>query len=92
MSERNCASVDVMAAIQRIDHDGKPVAFVVSGRAVITADLADDAFNVVRAKCLYALEVQAGEQPGPYSDPAATAYARSAFGRSERRCCTPGRG
>jgi hypothetical protein len=81
-----------MAAIQRIDHDGKVVAFVVGGRAVITADLADDAFDVVRAKCLYALEVQAGEQRGPYSDRAATAYARSALGRGERRCGTPGRG
>jgi hypothetical protein len=30
---------------------------------------------LVRAKCLYALEVQVGERPGPYSDEAATRYA-----------------
>jgi hypothetical protein len=33
----------------------------------------------VRAKCLYALEVQVGERPGPYSDEAATRYARRAL-------------
>jgi hypothetical protein len=80
-----------MAAIQRIHHDGEVVAFVVGGHAVITGGLADDAFAVVRAKCLYALEVQAGEQRGPYSDPAATAYARTAVGRAHRRWGTPGR-
>ena len=80
-----------MAAIQRIHHDGDVVAFVVGGRAVITGGLADDAFDVVRAKCLYALEVQAGEQRGPYSDRAATAYARLAVGRGHRHCGTPGR-
>ncbi len=80
-----------MAAIQRIHHDGEVVAVVVGGRAVTTRGLAHDAFEVVRAKCLYALEVQAGEQRGPYSDPAATAYARSAVGRGHRSCGTPGR-
>jgi hypothetical protein len=41
------------------------VAFVVNGRAVITGALAGDAFDVVRAKCLYALEIATGERPGP---------------------------
>lgn len=91
MSAQSRASVDVMAAIQRIDHDGKVVAFVAGGRAVITADLADDAFDAVRAKCLYALEVQAGEQRGPYTDADAAAYSRSAVGRGHRRSGTPRR-
>lgn len=91
MSAQSCASVDVMAAVQRIDYDGKVVAFVAGGCAVITADLADDAFDVVRAKCLYALKVEAGEQTSPYSDLAATAYARSAVGRGKSRCGTRGR-
>jgi hypothetical protein len=79
-----------MITIQRIHHDGEVVAFVVNGRAVITGGLADDAFDVVRAKCLYALEVQAGEQPGPYGDRAAMTYARSAMDRRRYRG-TPGR-
>ena len=81
-----------MAAIQRIDHEGRVVAFVFGDRAVITDDLADDAFDVVRGKCLYALEVQAGDRRGPYSDRAATAYARSALGRGLRGCGTAWRG
>lgn len=70
-----------MATIQRIHHDGDVVAFVVGGRAVITGGLAGDASDLVRAKCLYALEIAAGERPGPYTDGAATAYARSAVDR-----------
>jgi hypothetical protein len=67
-----------MVAIQQIHHDGDVVAWVAGGRAVITGALAGDAFELVRAKCLYALEIQAGKQPGPYTDGAATAYAHSA--------------
>jgi hypothetical protein len=78
-----------MLTIQPIHHDGEVVAFVVGGRALISADLADGAFEVVRAKCLYALEIATGDRPGPYTDRAATAYARSAMGRRRPRC-TPG--
>jgi hypothetical protein len=70
-----------MVAIQQIHHGGDVVAWVVGGRAVITGGLADDASDLVRAKCLYALEIAAGERPGPYTDGAATAYARSAMDR-----------
>jgi hypothetical protein len=80
-----------MVVIQPIHHGGEVVAFVLGGRAVISGSLADDALDVVRAKCLYALEVQAGEKRGPYSDRAATAYARSAVGRGHGRHETPAR-
>jgi hypothetical protein len=70
-----------MVTIQPIHHDGEVVAFAVDGCAVISGGLADDAFDVVRAKCLYALEIATGERPGPYTDGAATAYARSAMER-----------
>ncbi|HEX5618027.1 MAG TPA: hypothetical protein VFX51_06380 [Solirubrobacteraceae bacterium] len=80
-----------MVAFQQIHHDGDVVAWVCNGRAVITGGLVGDAFDLVRAKCLYALEVQAGGQPGPYTDRAATAYTRSAVGRGHRRCGTPRR-
>jgi hypothetical protein len=42
------------------------------GRALIADELAEAALALVRAKCLYPLEVQAGERAGPYSDEAAT--------------------
>jgi hypothetical protein len=67
-----------MVTIQPIEHDGHVVALVAGGRALIGAELADRALALVRAKCLYALEVQAGERPGPYSHRAATRYARRA--------------
>ena len=68
-----------MVRIQPIEHDGHVVALVAGGRALIGDQLADPALALVRAKCLYALEVQAGERPGPYSDEAATRYARRAL-------------
>jgi hypothetical protein len=68
-----------MVMIQPIEHDGHVVALVAGGRALIGDQLADGALALVRAKCLYALEVQAGERPGPYSDEAATRYARRAL-------------
>ena len=70
-----------MVAIQQIRHDGNVVAWVCGGRAVITGGLARHALDLVQAKCLYALEIQTGGQPGPYTDRAATAYARSAMNR-----------
>jgi hypothetical protein len=80
-----------MATIQRIHHDGDVVAFVAGGRAAITDRLADDAFDLVRAKCLYALEIQAGERSGPYSDRAAALYARSVMDRGRGHWGMPGR-
>jgi hypothetical protein len=79
-----------MVTIQPIEHDGHVVALVADGRALIGDELAGGALALVRAKCLYALAVQAGERPGPYNDQAATRYARHALahahpGRSRAR-------
>jgi hypothetical protein len=74
-----------MVTIQSIEHDGHVVALIAGGRALIGDELAGSTLALVRAKCLYALEVQAGERPGPYSDEAATRYARS---RSRSRTVT----
>jgi hypothetical protein len=68
-----------MVTIQPIEHDGHVVALVAGGRALIGDELAGGALALVRAKCLYALEVQADERPGPYSDLAATRYAQRAL-------------
>jgi hypothetical protein len=78
-----------MVEIQPIRHDGDVVAFVVGGYALISDHLVDDAVDLVRAKCLYALEVEAGRRPTPYSDHAATRYALHVVSRDDRRCRTP---
>jgi hypothetical protein len=68
-----------MVTIERIEHAGQVVAWVAAGRALIADGLADEALALVRAKCLYALQVQAGERPGPYREEAATRYAQIAL-------------
>jgi len=68
-----------MVPIQPIEHDGHVVALVARGRALISEELAGGALALVRAKCLYALEVRAGERPGPHSDEAAESYAQRAL-------------
>ena len=73
-----------MVAIQPIEHDGRVVALVADGRALIGDELAGGTLVLVRAKCLYALEVQAAERPGPYSDQAATRYAQHAHAHRHR--------
>jgi hypothetical protein len=55
-------------------------ATVVAGHALVDDTLPEPAQRVVRAMCLYALEVQAGAEPGPYSDERALVYAREALG------------
>ena len=47
--------------------------------ALIADELAADALALVRAKCLFALEVHAGQRPDPYHDHAATRYAQRAL-------------
>jgi hypothetical protein len=74
-----------MVALQLIEHGGRVVAVVAGDRAVIARDLATPAEGVVRAKCLYALQVHTGDRPGPYADKNAEAYARSTARRHDRR-------
>ena len=64
-----------MASIQPIEHDGRVVALAFRGRALIGQQLAPEALALVQAKCLYALEIEAGTLPGPYTEPAATQFA-----------------
>jgi hypothetical protein len=68
-----------MVTIQPIEHDGHVVALVAGGRALLGDQLTGRTLALVRAKCLYALEVQAGERAGPYDEQAATRYAQRAL-------------
>ena len=67
-----------MKTIQIINLHGKPAAIAVNGAAVIAQHVPATALAHVQAKALYALEIQAGERPGPYTDTDAENYARHA--------------
>ena len=65
-----------MNRVTIIELDGRAVAAVASGEAIITRGLAAGELAHVQAKAIFALEIQAGERPGPYSDDGAERYAR----------------
>jgi hypothetical protein len=67
----------VVSEVQPIIHRGAMVAIVIADQAIIPAAVPATDLPVVKAKCLYALEIAAGERPGPYSDAGASAYAQT---------------
>jgi hypothetical protein len=67
-----------MSGMQRIIYRGRLAAVVLADQAILTDPLPEQHEREVRAMCLYALEVAAGLQPGPYSDERALQYARRA--------------
>jgi hypothetical protein len=70
--------IDAMSGLQKIIYNGQLAAIVLANQAIIPEGLADPDERTVKAMCLYALEVAAGLQPGPYSDERALQYARRA--------------
>ncbi len=69
-----------MRQVQQIIHHGQLVALVVAGQAAIRTCLSDHDFQLVQAKCLYALELADAGRPDAYTDTDADAYANAAFG------------
>jgi hypothetical protein len=67
-----------MSGMQRIVYRGRLAAVVLADEAILTDPLPEQDERHVKAMCLYALEVAAGLQPGPYSDERALQYARRA--------------
>ena len=67
-----------MTSIQIIDLHGRPAAIAVAGSAIIAQHVPEELLAHVQAKALYALQIQAGERPGPYIDTDAENYARAA--------------
>ena len=65
-----------MNRITIIELDGRAVAAVAGGQAIITRGLAAGELAHVQAKAVFALEIEAGERPGPYCDDGAERYAR----------------
>ena len=67
-----------MPEIQIISLRGRSAAIVAGDSAILAEHVPDELAAHVQAKALYALQIQAGELPGPYTDAAAERYARSA--------------
>jgi hypothetical protein len=76
--------MSIMSEFQPITYHGEVVAVVLADQAIIPKALADEDRATVEAMCLYALEVAAGRQAGPYSDECALAYAQRAAAATER--------
>ena len=70
---------------QQITYNGEVVAVVVGDEAIIPTTLAPEDRRTVEAMCLYALEVAAGQHPGPYSDERALEYAHQAASAAAKR-------
>jgi hypothetical protein len=64
--------------IQTIELDGRVAALVVAERAIIRDDLIGVDRRRAQAKALYALQIAAGELPGPYTEARAERYAHIA--------------
>lgn len=74
-----------MPEFQQIEYNDEVVAVVVGDHAIIPKALPAADRQTVKAMCLYALEVIAGSQPGPYTTDGALEYAsRAAAAASER--------
>lgn len=67
-----------MNAMTKIIYQGRLAAVVLADEAILTGELPPSDERTVKAMCLYALEIAAGRQPGPYTDHNALAYARRA--------------
>lgn len=67
-----------MSGLQKITYQGRLAAVVLAEQAILTDPLPEQDEHTVKAMCLYALEIAAGLQAGPYTDERALQYARSA--------------
>jgi hypothetical protein len=62
--------------IQPIKYAGQVAAVVIDDQAKILAEVPEDDVLHIKTMCVYAMEIAAGERPGPYSDRDAEVFAR----------------
>lgn len=67
-----------MTPIQVIELHGRPVALALGENAIIADHVTGAQRSIAAAMALYALQIQAGQRPGPYTDTDAERYARHA--------------
>jgi len=68
-----------MKTIQLITHNDRPAAIIAGDTAIVADHVADNDIARVQAMCLYAMEIAAGDRPGPYTDALAEQYADRAI-------------
>ena len=73
-----------MPTIQIIDLRGRAAAIVAGQTTIIAEHVPDELVKHVQAKALYALQITAGELPGPYTDADAERYAHTAATTARR--------
>lgn len=74
-----------MRTIQVIELHRRPVALALGDEAIIADHITDEERSIVAGMALYALEIQTGQRPGPYTDAEAEQYARHALTRRRRQ-------
>ena len=67
-----------MTNLQKITYNGRLAAVVLADQAIVVDGLRENDERTVKAMCLYALEIAAGRERGPYSDQRALRYAARA--------------
>ncbi len=76
--------------VQMICRQGQPVAVTVAtDEATLSARVASSDRALVQAMCVYALEIAAGERPGPYRDDDAERYALAVTSHTAARTRSP---
>jgi len=73
-----------MLEIQIISLRGRTAAIVAGDTAILAEHVPDELVARVQAKALYALQIQAGELPGPYTDAGAERYTHTAAAAAAR--------
>ena len=73
-----------MKTIQIIQLRGRPVALALGEDAILSEHVTGSERSIVAGMALYAIEVQTGQRPGPYSDADAERYARHAIALRQR--------
>jgi hypothetical protein len=73
-----------MRTIQIIELGGRPVALALGNEAIIADHITGKQRSIVAGMALYALEIQTGLRPGPYTHADAEQYAHYAIALRQR--------